>query len=149
MTEEQVAGDLARAMKAREMTRVYVLRGLLSAIKHLRVEKRGAALRDDEISGLVQRELRKREEAEAFAVKAGRQDLVAQNQAERAVLAGYAPAPLDVREIESAIREIAADPTARSLAAVMGGLRSRFAGRLDGRQASELARRVLAELGDS
>jgi hypothetical protein len=27
----------------------------------------------------------------------------------------------------------------------MGGLRARFAGRFDGRQASEIARRVLAE----
>ena len=43
------------------------------------------------------------------------------------------------------VRAIAARPEARSLGAIMGALRERFAGRFDGRQASEIARRVLAE----
>src|SRR5262245_60832581 len=132
-------------MKARDMARVYVLRGLLTAAKNLKVEKRGAPLAEDDLVQLVRRELRQRQEAEGFAVKAGRQELVDQNRAERALLEAYVPAQLDAGQLEHAIRELAANPGARSLGAIMSGLRERFAGRFDGRQASEIARRVLAE----
>ena len=145
ITEERLAEDLTRAMKARDMPRVYVLRGLLTAVKNLKVEKRGAALGETELVQVVRREIRQREEAEEFATKAGRDDLIAQNRGEREMLEAYAPAALEAGELERAIREIAADPGARSLGAVMTALRARFAARLDGRLASEIARRVLAE----
>ncbi len=145
MTEQQLTEDLTRAMKAREMQRVYVLRGLLTAVKNLKVEKRGGPVAEEDIVQIVRREIRKREEAEGFATKAGREELVAQNRAERTMLEAYVPAQLDPEQLERAIREIAASADARSLGAIMGSLRERFAGRFDGRQASEIARRVLAE----
>ena len=144
LTEEKLTEELTRAMKAREMPRVYVLRGVLTAVKNLRVEKRGADLDEAELVQIVRREIRKREEAEEFALKAGRQDAVEQNRGERAMLEAYAPAQLDPAALEQAIREIAAEPGTGNLGAVMGALKARFAGRFDGRQASEIARRVLA-----
>lgn len=145
LTEQQLAEDLTRAMKAREMPRVYVLRGLITAVKNLKVERRGATLGEGDLAQVVRREIRKREEAEEFALKAGRQELVEQNRAERALLEAYAPASLAPAELEEAIRAIAAQADARTLGAIMTALRERFAGRFDGRQASEIARRVLAE----
>ena len=147
VTEQLLNEDLTRAMKSRDMPRVYVLRGLLTATKNLKVEKRGGALTEEELVQLVRREIRKREEAEGFAVKAGRHELVEQNRAERALLEAYVPAQLGAEQLEQAIRALAAHPGARSLGAVMNGLREEFAGRFDGRQASEIARRVLAEPG--
>jgi len=145
VSERQLADDLTQAMKARDMPRVYVLRGLLTAVKNLKVEKRGAALGEAELVQLVRREIRKSEEAEEFAAKAGRAELVEQNRAERAMLEAYVPPQLDADQLERAIREIAADPGARSIGAIMAALRERFAGRFDGRQASEITRRILAE----
>src|SRR4029077_20071330 len=80
ITEQRLADDLARAMKAREMPRVYVLRGLLAAAKNLKVERRGALLAEADLVHLVRREIRKREEAEDFEVKSGREELIAQNR---------------------------------------------------------------------
>jgi len=145
ITEQQLADELAQAMKARDMPRVYVLRGLVAAAKNLKVERRGAALAEADLVQIVRREIRKREEAEEFAVKAKRDDLVAQNRSERAMLEAYAPAALDLAELERVIRDIVAAPDARNIGAVMSALRGRFAGRFDGRQASDIARRVLAE----
>jgi hypothetical protein len=145
LSEQQLSDDLTRAMKAREMTRVYVLRGILTAAKNLKVEKRGAALDEAELAQLVRREMRKREEAEEFAVKAGRHDVVEQNRAERAILEGYVPALLGAEELERIIRGLAVETGARALGPIMGALRERYAGRFDGRQASEIARRILAE----
>jgi len=144
LTEQQLADDLNRAMKARDMPRVYVLRGVIAAVKNLKVERRGVELAEADLSQIIRKEIRKREEAEEFALKAGRQDAVEQNRGERAMLEAYAPAQLDPVALEQAIREIAAEPNAGNLGAVMGALKARFAGRFDGRQASEIARRVLA-----
>ena len=144
LTEQQLADDLNRAMKARDMPRVYVLRGVIAAVKNLKIERRGAELAEADLSQIIRKEIRKREEAEEFALKAGRQDAVEQNRGERAMLEAYAPAQLDPAALEQAIREIAAEPNAGNLGAVMGALKARFAGRFDGRQASEIARRVLA-----
>jgi uncharacterized protein YqeY len=144
LTEQQLADDLNRAMKARDMPRVYTLRGLITAVKNLKVERRGAEIAEADLAQVVRKEIRKREEAEEFAHKAGRQDAVEQNRNERAMLEAYAPAQLDPSALEQAIREIAADPGSRNLGAVMGALKARFAGRFDGRQASDIARRVLA-----
>jgi len=144
LTEQQLADDLNRAMKARDMPRVYVLRGVIAAVKNLKIERRGAELAEADLSQIIRKEIRKREEAEEFALKAGRQDAVEQNRGERAMLEAYAPAQLDPVALEQAIREIAAEPNAGNLGAVMGALKARFAGRFDGRQASEIARRVLA-----
>jgi len=145
VSEQALADELTRAMKAREMPRVYVLRGLLTAVKNLKVEKRGAALEEADLVQLVRREIRKREEAEEFALKAGRTELVEQNRSERAMLETYVPAQLDATQLEQTIREIAASPNARSLGSIMSALRERCAGRFDGKLASDIARRVLAE----
>jgi hypothetical protein len=145
LTEQQLADDLNRAMKARDMPRVYVLRGLVAAAKNLKVEKRGATLDEADLIQIVRREIRKREEAEEFAAKAGRSDVIEQSRAERAMLDAYAPAALSAADLEPIIRAIAAEPGGGSLGAIMGALRTRHAGRFDGKVASELARRVLAD----
>lgn len=144
LTEQRLAEDLAAAMKARDMPRVYVLRGLITAAKNLKVERRGAALSEADLQQVVRREIRKREEAEEFAARAGRQDVVEESRREREMLEAYAPAQLDPAALEAAIREIAAESGGGNLGAVMSALKARFAGRYDGRQASDIARRVLA-----
>ena len=145
LTEGQLAEDLTRAMKQRDMSRVYVLRGLLAAAKNLKVERRGADLGEADLVQLVRREIRKREEAEEFATRGGRTELVEQNRGERAILEAYAPPGLDAAALERVIREIAATEAGGSIGAIMTALRARHPGQFDGRQASELARRVLAE----
>jgi uncharacterized protein YqeY len=145
LTEERLAQDLTAAMKARDAQRVSVLRGVVAAAKHVKVERRVPQLEEADIVQVMRRELRKRDEAEEYAVKAGRDDLVSQNRAERAILESYVPAPLGADELEQAIRGALAAGGARQIGAVMTVLRERFPGRVDGKAASELARKILAE----
>lgn len=144
LTETQLNADLTAAMKARDMPRVYVLRGLITEAKNLKVERRGAELGEADLVQLVRREMRKREEAEGFAVKAGRHDMVEQNQAERRLLAVYVPALLGADELEGIVRGIVAELPAPAIGGVMSALRERHAGRFDGKQASEIVKRVIA-----
>src|SRR5207244_938042 len=89
--------------------------GLLAAAKNLKVERRGGDLAEADLVQLVRREIRKREEAEDFAARGGRTELVAQNRSEREMLEAYAPSGLDAAALERVIREIAAtSPRTRS-----------------------------------
>jgi uncharacterized protein YqeY len=132
-------------MKARDAQRLGVLRGVVAAAKHLKVERRVAELAEADLVQVVRREVRKREEAEEFAVRAGRDDLVVQNRAERAILETYVPAMLAPDDLERALREALAEGAQRQLGALMTAVRERFPGRVDGKTASELARKLLAE----
>ena len=132
-------------MKARDMTTVYVLRGVTAAAKNVKVERRSAELSEGDLFEIIRREVRKRQEAEEFAVKAGRDDLVRQNVTERAVLEPYLPAMLSGAELEACVRELLRAQPGAVLGHVMAALKAAYAGRFDGREASELVRRVLAE----
>ena len=148
VSEDQLAQDLTAAMKARDAQRVAVLRGVVAAAKLVKVERRASRLDEADLVQVLRKEVRKREEAEEFAVKAGRDDLVSQNRAERAILEDYVPAPLGPDELERTIRDVLAAGVPRQMGAVMAALRERFPGRIDGKAASELARKVLAEPAD-
>jgi uncharacterized protein YqeY len=144
LSEAQLNADLTAAMKARDMPRVYVLRGVITAAKNLKVERRGAELAEADLVQIVRKELRKREEAEEFAVKAGRTDVIEQNRAERRLLEPYVPAMLDGAELERIVREVVASLPNPGIGPAMTALREQYAGRFDGKQASEIVKRVIA-----
>ena len=144
LSEAQLTADLTAAMKARDMPRVYVLRGLITAAKNLKVERRAQTLSEADLVQLVRREVRQREEAEEFAKKAGRDDAVEQNRAERAMLDAYVPAQMDAAALETVVRGIVATLPTPAMGPVMAALRERHAGQFDGKQASEIVKRVLA-----
>ena len=144
LSEAQLTADLTAAMKARDMPRVYVLRGLITAAKNLKVERRAQSLSEADLVQLVRREVRQREEAEEFAKKAGRDDAVEQNRAERAMLDAYVPAQMDAAALETVVRGIVASMPSPAMGPVMAALREQHAGQFDGKQASEIVKRVLA-----
>ena len=144
LSEAQLTADLTAAMKARDMPRVYVLRGLITAAKNLKVERRTQTLSEADLVQLIRREVRQREEAEEFAKKAGRDDAVEQNRAERAMLDAYVPAQMDAAALETIVRGIVASMPKPAMGPVMAALREQHAGQFDGKQASEIVKRVLA-----
>jgi len=144
LSEAQLTADLTAAMKARDMPRVYVLRGVITAAKNLKVERRAAALNEADLVQIIRREIRQREEAEEFANKAGRTDAVEQNRAERKMLDDYVPAQLDAAALETLVRGIVAALPSPAMGPVMAALREQHAGQFDGKQASEIVKRVLA-----
>lgn len=142
LSEAKLRQDLQDAMKSRVMETVYVLRGLLAVVANRRIEV-GGELPAAEIANLVLRESKKREEAEEFARKAGRDDLVAQNQSERAVLARYLPTMLAVDEVTSLVTAWIAEGVT-GMGPLMARLKERHAGQYDGKVASDIVRKLLA-----
>lgn len=144
VSEAVLQDDLKTAMKAREMERVYVLRGLITAIKAVKVEKMVPELDAAEIAGLVRKEINKRAEAAEYARKADRIADVEANEREIAVLEKYLPAQLDAAQLEAAIRQIAAEAGTTEIGPIMAQLKARFAGQYDGKLASQIVRTKLA-----
>lgn len=144
VSEAVLQDDLKTAMKAREMERVYVLRGLITAIKAVKVEKMVPELDAAEIAGLVRKEINKRAEAAEYARKADRVADVEANEREIAILENYLPAQLDAAQLEAAIRQIAAEAGTTEIGPIMAQLKARFAGQYDGKLASQIVRTKLA-----
>ncbi len=143
LTEAALQTQLQQAMKSRDLLRTSVLRGIIAGIKNARVEQRGAELSTEQIAAVVRRELRKRDETIEFARQGQREDVLRQNEAERALLAVLLPAPLGPEELEAAVRRYR-DEGAVAIGEVMRRLQVEFPGRIDGKRASEVARRLLA-----
>ena len=141
-TEAQLHSDLQAAMKARAMEKVYILRGVIAAIKNVKVDKQVAQLPEADIAALVRKEINKRVEAAEFARKAGRQELVQQNESEKAVLETYLPQQLDVAALQAVIQTLSSELGTTQIGPLMAKLRERYAGQFDGKLASELIRKL-------
>lgn len=126
--------DVKAAMKSGDTLRRDTLRLLEAAIKNRQVEI-GRELDDDEVRDVVVKEAkRRRESIEAYAA-AGRDDLVAREQAELDILSPMLPEQLSDAEIDALIDEAISATGAtsvREMGKVMGQVMGRAKGKVDG-----------------
>lgn len=149
LTEKAIQDRLTAAMRARSAGETMVLRSLVAAIKNLKIERRGAAgggpaeLGEADLTQLVRREIKQREEAIAFAEQASRPDLVTKNREEKTFLETFLPQGLSPAELDDAIAKHHA-AGARNIGGLMGKLKAEFGARLDGKTASERIKQFLS-----
>ena len=142
----RITDDMKAAMRAREAARLGTIRLLLAAIKQKEVDER-TELDDGAVGAVVEKLIKQRKDAISQFQAAGRDDLVAAEQAELAVLQGYLPEQLSASEIEAAVAAAIAETGASSpkdMGKVMGLLKARLAGRADMGQVSTLIKARLA-----
>jgi len=166
---DQLMQDLKEAMKAGDETRKSTIRLLRAAISDAEIEKRSAfiesqqaegvdtdslvlddaqfSLTDDEALAVIQKQAKQRRDSIAEYEKAGRDDLVATEQAELAVIEGYLPRQMTRDEIEVAVRQAAEELGVSDMSGMgilMKHLMSEFKGKADGRLVNEVVREVLS-----
>ena len=143
---ERLHDDTTAAMRSGDALRRDVLRMVQNAIYNTEKAKR-VTLSEDEILGIVVREVKtRRESVEAFR-QGGREDLAAKEEAEIAILADYLPQALTDDELRALVEEAVAATgaaSARDMGKVMGWLSPRIRGRADGKVASGLVAQALA-----
>lgn len=144
--KEQIRAATVSAMKAGEKDAVGALRMLSAAITNREKDAR-RELTDEEVREVAAKEVKKRNESiEAFSA-AGREELVAKERAELAVLAAYAPEQLSDAELDAIIDEAIASSgatSAKEMGKVMGAVMAKAKGRVDGGVVQE---KVRARLG--
>jgi len=140
--------DLQDAVRSGDVTRRETLRFLRADIKNVEIE-RGRELTDDEIVHVIRRQIKLRRDAIDQFAQGGRQDLVAREQAQIAVLEQYLPSSLSDDELLQLARAVARELGAtspRDMGRLMPVLRERVGARAEGRAIAEAAQRALSEL---
>jgi uncharacterized protein len=146
MLIDDVQQAMFQAMKARRAEEAAALRLALSALKSAAIDARGN-LSDDEAVAVLQREARKRREAEQAYRDAGRPERADREAFERSVLDRFLPAALQPAELSRLVDEAVAATGAtgpKELGKVMGRLMPQVKGRADG---NEVRRLVQERLG--
>ena len=142
----RITDDMKAAMRAKETARLGTIRLLLAAIKQKEVDER-IEQDDAAVSSIVEKLIKQRKDSISQFQAAGRDDLVAAEQAELAVLQAYLPEQLSAAEVEAAVVAAIAESgasSAKDMGKVMGLLKPRLAGRADMGQVSALIKARLA-----
>src|SRR6202166_3239751 len=91
--KDQINDDMKTAMRARETERLGTIRLLLAAIKQREVDER-VTLDDAAITAVIDKMIKQRKDSISQFQTAGRDDLVAKEQAALGALAAYMPEQL-------------------------------------------------------
>jgi uncharacterized protein len=146
MLIDDVQQAMYQAMKARRSDEAAALRLLLSALQSAAIDAR-QDLSDEQAVAVLQREARKRREAEQAYRDAGRQERADQEAFEHSVVERFLPARIEPAELARLVDEAVAATGAsgpKELGKVMGRLMPAVKGRADG---DEVRRLVLQRLG--
>ena len=150
MLRDQINDALKEAMKAKNERTVSTLRMVNSTLKNADIEARGAgkpALGEAEVLAILQKMIKQRQESVDLYKKGGRDDLVAQEEAEIAIISGYLPRQMSDAEMKSAIDAAVAETEAsgmKDMGKVIGALRGKYAGQMDMAKASALVKAKLS-----
>jgi uncharacterized protein YqeY len=153
MLREKFNEALKEAMRAKDQRKVGTLRLINSALKDKDIEARGLGkgpLGDEEILALLQKMIKQRNDSIEAYEKAGRVDLVAQEQEEKSIIVAYLPQQMSPEEVHAAVQAAIAATGAASvkdMGKVMAELKARFAGRIDFSKANAVVKALLSGAG--
>jgi len=129
----QLKDEMKNAMRAKDKTRLGVIRMALSAIKQAEIDNNTEAS-DENIIATLTKMVKQRKESIKMFTDGGREDMAANEAAEVAVLEDFLPQPLSNEEIQSLIATAITDTGASSMAdmgKVMGVLKPQMQGKAD------------------
>jgi uncharacterized protein YqeY len=131
--KERITEDMKSAMRSGEKDRLVAIRMILAGIKQREVDER-ITLDDSQVFAVLEKMVKQRKEAIAQFQAGGRDDLVAKESAELALLQNYLPAQLSDAEIDGLIAQAIAATGASSIkdmGKVMAAAKAAAQGRAD------------------
>jgi uncharacterized protein YqeY len=148
---EQLTEDLKAAMRQRDEARKRTIRSVIAALQEAETELdangQRTTLDDDDVLAVIAKQAKQRLESISEFRRGGRQDLVAREEVDLAILQAYLPQQLSSEEIESEARQLIAEVGAsgpRDIGKVMKPLMARLKGRVDGKLVNQIVRELLA-----
>ena len=143
--KDRLTEDLKQAMRQGDERRKSTIRMVRAAITNAEIE-RGGELGDDEILTIIAKQAKQRRESVTEFAKAGRQDLVEEEEEEFQILLSYLPAQMSRDVIEAVARQVIAEVGATSRAQmgeVMRRLMPQLKGKADGSLVNQVVREIL------
>ena len=144
--KEKIKNDIKEAMRAKEITRRDTLRNIQTSIKQIEVDER-KELTDSEVEAILARYLKQREDAKAQFAEAGRDDLVAKEDEEIAIVQSYLPEPMSDEELESVLQgiiEAVGAESMKDMGKVMGAAKNAVGSRADGARINQTVKKLLS-----
>ncbi len=106
--KDRITEDMKAAMRAKEADRLLTIRGLLAAVKQKEVDER-IVVDDTALVAIVDKLIKQRKDSISQFSAAGRDDLVAKETAELAVLQAYLPERLSAEAVAAKVAAIVAE----------------------------------------
>jgi uncharacterized protein YqeY len=144
--KDQINDDMKAAMRAKDTERLGTIRMLLAALKQKEVDER-IVLDDAAVVAIVDKLIKQRRDSIAAFQQAARDDLVAKESAEVAVLQSYLPSRLSADEVQSAVAELVAELGAKGpgdMGRVMAVAKSRLGASAEMAQVSAAVKAALS-----
>ena len=147
--QERVDSDLKEAMRAKDATKLGVLRMLKSALKYAAIAKSGAEaeLSDAEVVQVIRKQAKQRHDSIESFEEGGRTELAEKEKEELAILNSYLPQAISADELAKVVRQTIAETGATSkgqMGIVMKALQAKVGGRADGKTLSTEVQKQLS-----
>lgn len=147
--KEQINADLKSAMLAGEKDLATTLRGLKSAILYVEVAegKRESGLNDDEITKVLQKESKKRQESADLYAQGGNSEKQKAELAEKVVIEKYLPAQMSEEEIRVIVDSIISENGAsgmQDMGRVIGAVKQKTGASAEGSTIARLVKEKLS-----
>ena len=144
--KEKLNNDLKQAMRGGDTVRRSIIRLVLASIKNAEIAKK-AELEDSDILGIIAKEARQHQESIDAFKQGNRQDLIAREEAEMAILQEYLPKQMTrdeiIAEARRTIEEVGAQGPGDK-GKVMPKLIAQLKGRADGREINTVVTELLS-----
>ena len=141
----QIKADIKDAMRAKDTVKRDTLRNIQTAVKQIEVDER-REVTDTDMQNIMMKYLKQREDAKTQFADAGRDDLVAKEEAEIEIVKAYLPEPMSDEELELTIKEIVASLGATSMkdmGKVMGQAKQTIGSKADGGRINICVKKLL------
>ncbi len=150
---EKIQEDFKKALKARRVLELGVLRMLITAIRNREIEKKkkDKGLSGEEITEVITSEIKKRKEATEEYKKGARGELAEKEEKEMEILASYMPKQLSEDKLRVKVKKVIKNLGASSpqdLGRVMGALMGEVIGKADGALVNKIVRQELTKDSD-
>ena len=146
MLKEKLLQDLKEAMKNKDVNRKNAVQMVRTGI--LQIEKdKGIEVTDEQILGIIAKEVKIRKDSLSEYEKADRQDLIEQVTEEIKALETYLPKQLSDEELTEEVKKIIAQVGATSMkdmGIVMKEAKKTIGARADGKRINEVVKSLLA-----
>ena len=103
--KDRILKDIVTSMKEKDKERLSVLRMVKGAIQLEEINKK-ETLKDEDVIGVLAKQIKTRKESIVEFEKGNRQDLIDQTNREIAILEEYMPEQLSMEEVEKIIEEV-------------------------------------------
>jgi len=148
--EKQIDQDLKAALLGGDKVTTESLRGLKAALLSVKVEqgKRDTGLADDEVTVILSKEAKKRQESADLFKQGGNQEKAEAELTEKALIEKYLPAQLSEEEIAKLVDEAIAATGAngpQAMGQVIGAVRAKAGASADGAIIARIAKERLAQ----